>query len=284
MASIAVRNQTVPLNGVNYRINSTPNAKAGNGALTQAKDFADSAYGAYKLTDGVSKLFKESIIIAESAGNLSAAAALKGPGSVIGGMAGGFIAAHWVSSAIGVKDSIKAVVDNGPSCGRVESLVKDSLDFITSGCFTMINFVDAPVLKVIGTFADLTGDSIEVKQEACNLTLADDLLKTQGETGGVSADIHADLVAKKKLHFIGLVKAVVSVVGGIFAALAIILGAALVPAIVTASIGLVAITLTFVKHFFRENMDQNVKIERLVAPVEVISATTAGAPAAEVRA
>lgn len=274
MATMAVRNQTVPLNGVNYRINSVPNAKAGNSALTQTRDFADSAYGAYKLTDCVSKLFKESIAIADAAGSASTVAALKGPGAVIGGMAGGFIAAHWVSSAIGVKDSIKAVVDKGPSNGRVESLVKESLDFVTSGCFTMLNFVDAPILKTIGTFTDLTGDSIEVKQEACNWTLADDLLKTQGETGGVSAEIHADLVAKKKLHFIGLIKAVVSVVGGIFAALAIILGAALVPAIVTASIGLVAITMTFVKHFFRENMDQKVTIDRLVAPIAV---PTAGA-------
>ena len=269
MSTVAVRYQTVPLSGVNYRIHSVPNAKASNGALTQAKDFSDSAYGAYKLTDGISKLFKESILIADAAGCSSAVAALKGPGAVIGGMAGGFIAAHWVSSAIGVKDSIQAVVDNGPSDGRVENLVKDSLDFVASGCFTMLNFADVPVLKAIGTFADLTGDSIELKQEACNWTLADDLLKTQGVEDGVSIDIHADLVAKKKLHFIGLIKTVVSVVGGIFAALAIILGAALVPAIVTASIGLVAITLTFVKHFFRENMDQKVTINRLVAPIEV---------------
>jgi hypothetical protein len=274
MTAVA-RSPAIPLHGVSYNVESKPNPAATKGGFTRFKDYVGSADGAYKFTDLFTKVFKESIEIASLAGSASTVAALKGPGAVFSKLSGAFIFPYFAFASVKLKESAEKVANEGPSDGRVENLVKDSLGWVTSGCYATLNFVDVPVLGSIAKVTDLAGDSIELKQEVSAWTLADDLMKTHGK-GGVSSEIHHDLVEEKKLRFLGIIKAVVSVVGGIFAVLALILGAAVVPGIVAASLSLVGISMAFIKHFYRENMDQKVTIQREVVVIPATLNETAG--------
>jgi len=258
----------VTLNGYNYNINSVvksekDQAKSG---LTHLKDYLGTANGAYKCTDLPSKICKLGAETALLMKNPAVASSLKGIGSGFSKAAGGFIVPYCAFSAIQLEESIELIDKKGGSAGNVEALVKNSFSFVASACYSALLFGPNKILNSVATVADFGEAGIELKQEACKFSEVSDMEGAEGLT----AEIKTKLAEKKKLHLFGLIKAVTSVVSGIFAVLALILATAVVPAIVSAVIGLVAITFTFIKHFYGENLDRKMTFER-TTPIQLPS-------------
>lgn len=243
------------------------NEKADKSALVQYKDFNGSAYGAFKVVDLFSKVCKESVEIAKLAKDPVTAASIQSVGSTFSRIGGAFIVPHTIITAIEVVESVQEVANDGATSSNVESMVKSIFEFTTAGCLTMMQFVPSNVFKSVATVTGLAGDSIELKQQASQFSTVDALQSAEG----LSTDLQTDLAQKKTQHLLGIIKSVASVVGGIFAFLGMIFAATIVPAIVSATVGLVAITFTFIKHFYSENMDNKLTITREVvqlAPAE----------------
>ncbi len=256
---------TVQNDRFKFEIQAKANEQAAKSGLTQLKDYLGSANGAYKCADLPNKICKFGKEVALAAGSPRTAMKFQVPGSVFSRVAGAFILPYAAFTAIEVKENVdKVSAKGGASAKNVENLVKSSFTAITAFCHTLGLFVPGnPVLKTVSTVTDLGDDGIELKQQACAWSEANEILDIEGLTPEVTSAVKQTRTHK----LLGMIKSVLSVVGGIFAVLALIASSLIVPGLVTATIGLAAIVFTFITKFYGENMDNKLKIDREVLPL-----------------
>lgn len=252
----------IPLGTNLYHVDSSVNPKAELSVFKQLQGYSETALGGYKTTVAVKNILDVAAKTAELTGDHAFTGTLYSGSRVFSNMAGGFIAAHLFSTTIGLGDAIQTASKDA-SAVNVEKVAKSALDVTSAGCNTMRSFSANPVLKEVALFADMGSTAIDLRQQASAWSLATDLEKQDN----VANETKAGLVQEKKLRLLGMIKAVVTLMGSVFTAIALYFTSA-IPTIVAATVNLAAVALTFAKELYAQNMDHKVAIRLDVAPAK----------------
>jgi hypothetical protein len=258
----------LPIRIGDYNITPKPNPKAENTALTQIKDRLGSAAGVYATMDTTAKALAWGSEVASLAEGEGISSFLGEQGKTFKQIAGGTIVAYTAWTALDFHDAVSLVAEKDGSDGRLQDAVKKFFTFLTSACYAILLFI--PGVSLIANLAavsDLTDDVIDIKQGAEKWTLADELQQSQDPN--MNEVLSGQLAAQKKQTLFGMIKSVLSAVGGIFAVIGIFFRDLLVPKIVVLTIKFAAGIFRGITHYNKENMSHHVTIERRIDPQPV---------------
>ena len=257
---------------VNSRVCNLELERNNNQVQTTSKKiehFIGTAYGAFRFTQMPGKVAAVFAEIATLGGAAEGTVKrLKDFGSVFTTAANGMTWSNWCKATFDVSEQVTKVCKYGeivqadlPADNpRYLELAQSLISWISAGCYSIPSLLPGvkPILGPVANVTDLTNDFIESAQAMDEWTKADKLLsQNDNHETGVHLDqaYRANLESEKTLHLIGLAKSVIAVTAGILGLIGLIMGAAIVPPIVTVTMGLATCSLAIVKHFYKESME-----------------------------
>ncbi len=215
----------------------------------QIKSWLGSACGAYQFTALIGKVGALAANVAERV-NSVATETFKQVSSVFGKAAGGMTFATSAYAICDTGDQFAKVLEKGAGEGRGLEAGRRVLDLTESMSYSVMAL--APDIESLGPVASVAGlgvQSISAFQAYENIAKVDVLLPTVQ-----SEEVKGALYEEKTFQLLSIVKAVAAVATGVIALVGTMVGAALLPPIVSLSIGVALSILGVVKHFYKENM------------------------------
>ena len=253
MADI-VRN--TPYCGSNYTTKATRNREAGDDCLTKFQHWAQTSTAAYRIPKFAATTTKIATeVVKYSGGSAFIVQSLGDTGNVLGGIANATsFAACFVAVPAAVK-SVKKLTEGDVTGKKILDVFNKVADAVAFVAYSTLLFIRSEPAKVVGDVAGVVADGTGVIQKASDLHQAINIAANPNIT---NENIRTGLKSHIKLKWIELSKEVTALATGILGLLGLMLGGAIVPAVILLTISLASTILAITSHFYKANMAQNI--------------------------